>query len=107
MAKTQCKSCGGVFDDVLPDGTRYFHACPPLSFAEFQQAVTDGRYQPPPGIPLQEAYLRRTFERQRKRNENVVRQNGGNGGTVIIAEGRGTRQAPPDTSEPPVVVVPD
>lgn len=32
--KNQCVTCGGTFDDVMPDGTLYFHACPPLSDGE-------------------------------------------------------------------------
>jgi rubredoxin len=30
MARWKCKSCDGEYDDLLPDGTRYFHACPPV-----------------------------------------------------------------------------
>lgn len=26
----QCVTCAGIYDDVGPDGVRYFHACPPL-----------------------------------------------------------------------------
>lgn len=26
----QCRSCGGVYADPQPDGSRYFHACGPL-----------------------------------------------------------------------------
>jgi len=29
MARFRCNSCGGVYRDALPDGTLYFHACPP------------------------------------------------------------------------------
>lgn len=31
---TKCATCAGTYATVLIDGTRYFHACPPLSDAE-------------------------------------------------------------------------
>lgn len=30
MAKFQCRSCGGIYVDPQPDGSRYFHACSSL-----------------------------------------------------------------------------
>lgn len=30
----KCNACGGTYETTLPDGTRYFHTCPPLSVAE-------------------------------------------------------------------------
>lgn len=30
MSHWRCKSCKGEYTDPLPDGTRYFHVCPPL-----------------------------------------------------------------------------
>jgi hypothetical protein len=30
MPKKQCRSCGGIYVPVQPDGTRYFHVCSPL-----------------------------------------------------------------------------
>ena len=30
MARVQCVTCSGVYDTVFRDGTRYFHACPPI-----------------------------------------------------------------------------
>lgn len=35
----QCKTCNGTYPDVQADGTRYFHACPPLSDAEVKTAL--------------------------------------------------------------------
>jgi hypothetical protein len=26
----KCNSCGGVYEPVLPDGSRYFHSCAPI-----------------------------------------------------------------------------
>lgn len=39
---TKCTTCGGVYLSVLPDGTRYFHACPPLSDLEVAVALGAG-----------------------------------------------------------------
>lgn len=38
----QCNACGGIYDDVGPDGLRYFHACPPLSVRELRAALEAG-----------------------------------------------------------------
>lgn len=50
MARLRCKTCLGEYDDVQPDGMRYFHACAP---------VTDAQT----GV---------TTERANKRDENVT-----------------------------------
>lgn len=36
---TKCLACGGTYATTLTDGTRYFHACPPLSDAEVCAAL--------------------------------------------------------------------
>jgi hypothetical protein len=38
----QCGTCGGKYRRELPDGTMYFHACPPLSVAEIREALANG-----------------------------------------------------------------
>lgn len=38
MATLQCKSCGGVYDDVQRDGIRYFHACAPVTRVAVERA---------------------------------------------------------------------
>lgn len=40
MAKFKCVACGGTYDDVLPDGMAYYHACPPevIQHATFDNA---------------------------------------------------------------------
>lgn len=35
----QCMGCGGVYAPVQPDGTRYFHVCPPISDADVRAAL--------------------------------------------------------------------
>ena len=41
MAEFVCNACDGVFPDVLTDGTRYFHACPPERFVRVKRAGAD------------------------------------------------------------------
>jgi len=31
MARFRCLTCGGEYDDVSPDGVRYYHTCPPIT----------------------------------------------------------------------------
>lgn len=38
----KCKSCHGTYEPLLPDGTLYFHACPPLSPWELEAAIGTG-----------------------------------------------------------------
>lgn len=35
----KCKTCNATYADLQPDGTRYFHACAPLSDAEVATAL--------------------------------------------------------------------
>lgn len=30
MSRWRCKACKGEYEELAPDGTRYFHVCPPL-----------------------------------------------------------------------------
>jgi hypothetical protein len=43
LSVKQCNTCGGTYVDVLPDGTRYFHACPPLAKWEIDQLIAAGQ----------------------------------------------------------------
>lgn len=74
MARKRCVSCGGEYDQTLPDGYRYFHACPPV----FNKVT---------GLHV---------ERADKRDENVRLVDDGKGGTVAQAkrEGKGAVDAP-------------
>lgn len=42
MATVQCQACGGIYEALLEDGTRYFHACSPLSVPEMTAALAAG-----------------------------------------------------------------
>jgi len=35
----QCQACKGTYTDTLPDGTLYFHVCPPLAAWEVRKAI--------------------------------------------------------------------
>ena len=95
MARVQCTTCGGVYDELLPDGLRYFHACPPLSAAQLAQAVTDGKVVLPAGETAEDAVARRVYRRKDARNENVVPGLAFEGKTPIVSAGKGTTPAPP------------
>src|SRR2546425_512952 len=34
----RCNACGGTYEPMLGDGTRYFHACPPVTRRHVQRA---------------------------------------------------------------------
>lgn len=99
----KCKACGGIYLPVQADGTQYFHACPPLSAAELDAAVTAAKVVLPVGETADIAVNRRVYERANKRDENAVSTMTKDAG-LIKAAGAGTQAmaAPPS----PVVVVP-
>jgi hypothetical protein len=90
----QCRTCGGVYDQVGADGLTYYHACPPLSIAELRDALAkktltlspqqqqrldaatqlDAQTPLPADSPSRvESFLASlTVERPNKRDENVV-----------------------------------
>jgi hypothetical protein len=43
MALLRCNVCQGEYVDILPDGLRYFHTCPPLSAPELAAALVAER----------------------------------------------------------------
>lgn len=67
----QCISCRGAYEPIQPDGTRYFHVCPPLSVVELDAAVKGGKVKLPAGETPDDAIIRRVYERLNKRDENV------------------------------------
>jgi len=107
MARVKCNTCGGVYDDVLPDGYRYFHSCAPvpaqrvktaggaITVVESRQSVTEAKdatgatmivrtFDPP--LPIGATWLEETFvERANKRDENVPATDGAAAGTLKAA----------------------
>ena len=70
MARYRCNTCGGEYDDLLPDGYLYFHACPPVTDPVTGQVI----------------------ERPEKRDENIL-QDPATGLVRARALGRGRRKA--------------
>jgi len=90
----RCRSCGGIYEPELPDKTRYFHACPPLSaheildehaagtsvlspptLAALDAALAADRATPPKaGEPsrVDQVLASLTIERPNKRDETVT-----------------------------------
>lgn len=90
----ECQSCGGRYEQFLPDGTQYFHACPPLAVHEIKAFLAQTAYAIPAADrqrlkaaqdadaanPVKEGELSRadqvlmslTIERPNKRDENVL-----------------------------------
>jgi hypothetical protein len=69
---TKCLTCNGVYAPLLPDGMRYFHACPPLTDADVIATL---------GLPLvvatwtaaqQAAFAAASRVRPNARDENIV-----------------------------------
>ena len=41
----KCNTCDGTYEPIQPDGTEYYHACPPLAFHEKRAALEAGTVQ--------------------------------------------------------------
>lgn len=90
----RCQSCGATYASELPDGTQYFHACPPLSRGELKAAVDAGTIVLPKGETVDDAHTRRAYERPNKRDENLKGTRGKDAET-IKAEGAGAVEIVP------------
>jgi len=100
----ECQSCGGRYEPIQADGTQYFHRCPPLSAVELQKAVDDGRVKLPDGETVDDAILRRVYERANLRDENRASTKAAAADTPRL-EGDGAVEIV-STQPGPVVVVP-
>lgn len=85
----RCNTCRGEYSDAMPNGPRYFHACPP---------VRDPRL-PPPASPDDED-TRPFIERPDKRDENIIVVEGP-GFRKPRLEGLGRTRLPPVEIGPP------
>jgi hypothetical protein len=91
---TQCKSCGGTYTPVQADGTQYFHRCPPLSLPELTAAVAGGKVTLPNGETPDMAVVRRSYDRNAVRDENLPgtrptdagKLKAAGAGTLIVAD---------------------
>lgn len=107
----KCNTCGGEYEPILPDGTQYFHACPPLSARELsalleQRAIrlppaaqrqldaaiaTDAKDPVAAGQPTraQQLIAELAIDRPNKRDENVTGPAAKGENAPIRAEGAG------------------
>jgi len=104
MPRVKCTACGGVFEELLPDGLRYFHVCAPLSLPELDAAVKTGRVLLPVGETVDVAIARREYQRTGARNENVVAPIARGAAATITAAGKGVTPAAPALDVRPVLV---
>ena len=107
MPTLKCQSCGGVYLDVLLDGTHYFHSCPPLSAPELAAAVKAQLVTLPKDETVADAIARRRYVRKAARDENVIAGHVGDGPAPMKAPGKGTAPAPaidPAIDQAPVIV---
>jgi hypothetical protein len=100
----ECQSCGGRYEPIQADGMEYYHRCPPLSAVELQQAVDDGRVKLPDKETVDDAVLRRTYERSNFRDENRPSTRPKNP-DAIKADGAGVVELDVDPIAAPVVPV--
>jgi hypothetical protein len=121
----ECVTCHGRYEPLLPDGTQYFHACPPLAGHELRQGLEDGAIRlsradqkrlddaeaadetapRDAGEPTraEEVLATIVIERPNKRDENIrAGQATKDGGSRIKAEGAGVVQVEPDEPSGPV-----
>ena len=114
-----CRTCGGTYEPTMPDGTEYYHACPPLAAHEIAAGLEDGsirlsradaaRVQAardedvknpvPDDQPTREqiAFAALTVERPNRRDENIQRVTVGDDRPARIkAPGAGVTEVPGD-----------
>lgn len=118
----QCNACHGIYAPTLPDGTLYFHVCPPLSVLELKAALAnntltlnasakaaydaavaaDVAHPPAANAVSQVDALLSTLivARQNARNENVTRQQPDPAHPAILSEGAGMTTLPPAAAPP-------
>lgn len=103
---TKCSACGGTYAAMNPDGTRYFHACPPLSVVELAAKVLAGKVVLPAGESAADAVARRVYQRANQRDENVVASGDPKTPATIKSAGAGvTTVADPPPEQLSVVIV--
>ena len=97
MTRRRCNTCNGEYETQNPDGSDYYHACPPRRVLRVQHQ--DGtRETILPGQLLQTDTVLRELLRPRPnfRDENTLRREGArNEVRVIKAEGTGATDIPP------------
>ena len=78
----KCESCGGIYDDTMPDGSAYYHACPP----ETKEARNENT---PPGLQ----YFDRKPHLVARDPNDPARRIATPVDSTIVAEGKGRSEA--------------
>jgi len=91
MTRRCCNTCNGEYDDLLPDGTLYFHACPPVPVHKVKRpdgtiVTVEGNVSPDQGEVVETTWK----ERPDRRDDNVM-QDRTTGRVRIKAEGKGRK----------------
>jgi hypothetical protein len=90
MARYQCNTCQGEYDELGADGMLYFHACPPLHRARVRREGQELELEASELRETDEVLERRTINRPDHRDENRNPNDRDERGLARIrAEGRG------------------
>lgn len=71
MATRRCNSCDGTYETVLADGTRYFHACPPIHRARVRRGLVEQVVDLADVLPTDDRLAEVFVARLNHRDENV------------------------------------
>lgn len=77
MALYRCNSCRGEYQDTLPHGVTYFHACAPLNNPAWQPPTIINALGVEVPNPLYNAVTPRELPRPGARNENITQASPG------------------------------
>jgi hypothetical protein len=97
MARKECNTCHGTYEEKNPDGSDYYHVCPPRRLLRVQHADGTRETIPPSQLVETDIVLRELLRpRPNFRDENTLRREGARGEVrVIKAVGLGVSDAPP------------
>jgi len=97
MAWLRCKTCGGEYRDVLPDGSTYFHACAPRRLVRVRHADGTRDIVRPDQVLATDTIVDDVFRpRPNHRDENTLDwiQDASGRRRVLRAEGAGADVIP-------------
>jgi hypothetical protein len=100
---TKCTTCGGTYTQVQPDGTQYFHACPPVSDAEVIGALGLPVDRTLWAKPQADAFAAASRVRLNARDENLPGTRATDKG-LMKAPGKGTTTIPDPVPPTPLVL---
>ena len=109
MARKRCRACRGEYQETMPDGTTYFHVCPPRRLVRVRHADGSIEVVRPNQVLGTDVVVSDVFRpRPDHRDENTRDwiQDAAGSRRVIRAEGAGVEDAPelPDREPAPDAV---